>query len=59
MMTSVTTIKIFSKYIHFEDDKSHFKGHMIKRILHKWSFHIKFITLALGSFYKFHMMALV
>ena len=35
--------------------KSYFKGHMIKRILHSWSFHMKFIKLAKGSFNKFHM----
>ena len=31
------------------------KGHMINRILHSWSFHMKFIKLAKGSFDKFHM----
>ena len=31
------------------------KGHMINRILHSWSFHMKFIKLAEGSFHKFHM----
>ena len=30
-------------------------SHMIKRILHSWSFHMKFIKLAKGSFNKFHM----
>ena len=31
------------------------KGHMINRILHSWSFHMKFMKLAEGSFHKFHM----
>ena len=35
--------------------KSHFKGHRINRILHSWSFHMKFMKLAEGSFHKFHM----
>ena len=28
---------------------------MIIRILHLWSFHMKFMALAKGSFHKFHM----
>ena len=35
--------------------KTHLKGNMINRILHSWSFHMKFIKLAEGSFGKFHM----
>ena len=35
--------------------KSHLKGQMINRILHSWSFHIKFIKFAKGSYNKFHM----
>ena len=31
------------------------KGHMINRILHEWSFLMKFMKLAEGSFHKFHM----
>ena len=31
------------------------KRHMINRILHSWSFHMKFMTLAEGLFHKFHM----
>ena len=31
------------------------KGHMINRILHSWSFHMKFMKQAYGSFHKFHM----
>ena len=35
--------------------KTFLKGHMINRILHSWSFHMKFIKLAEGSFENFHM----
>ena len=35
--------------------KSHLKGHMINRILHSGSFHLKFMKLAEGAFHKFHM----
>ena len=35
--------------------KSHLKGHMINRILHSWSFYMKFMKLAEDSFHKFHM----
>ena len=35
--------------------KSHLKGHMINRILHSWSFHMKFMKLAEDLFHKFHM----
>ena len=31
------------------------KGHMINRILHSLSFHVRFMKLAKGSFHKFHM----
>ena len=31
------------------------EGHMINIILHSWSFHMKFMILAEGSFYKFHI----
>ena len=37
----------------FKAIKSHFKGHVINRILHSWSFHMKFMKLAEGSFHKF------
>ena len=36
--------------------KSSFKGHMINRSLHSWSFQMKFMKRAFGSFHKFHMM---
>ena len=32
-----------------------FKDHMINRILHSWSFQIKFMKLAECSFHKVHM----
>ena len=35
--------------------KTLLKGHMIKGILHSWSFHIKLSKLAEGSIDKFHM----
>ena len=35
--------------------KSILWGHMINRILHSWSFNMKFMKLAEGSFHKFHM----
>ena len=43
------------KCVHFKSDKTYFRSHMIKRILHSWSFYMKFIKLAQGSFNKFHM----
>ena len=35
--------------------KSLLKGHMIKRILHLWSFLMKFMKLAEDSFHTFNM----
>ena len=35
--------------------KSHFKCHMINRIIHSWSFYIKFMKHSEGLFRKFHM----
>ena len=53
VMTSVTTmLNNFNIY----KTKNRLKSsHMIKRILHSWSFHMKFMKLAEGSFNKFHM----
>ena len=31
------------------------KGHMKNRLLHSWSFHMKFMKLVKDSFHKFHM----
>ena len=42
--------------VHFEGDEiPFFKGRMVNRILHLWSFHMTFMKLAEGSFYKFRM----
>ena len=46
----LTEIKFILKAI-----KSHLKGQMVKRVLHSWSFHMKCMKLAEGSFHKFHM----
>ena len=35
--------------------KSHFKNHMINKILHSSSLHMKFVKRAFGEFHKFHM----
>ena len=54
--TSVTTMLIFvGNMSTLKAINSYLRSHMIKRILHSWSFHIKFIKLAEGSFNKFHM----
>ena len=54
--TSVTTMLIFIGNMSIlKAIKSYLRSHMIKRILHSWSFHMKFIKLAEGSFNKFHM----
>ena len=56
LTTSVSTmhflieIKLILKAI-----KSSLKGHMINKILHSWSFYMKFMKLAKGSFHKFHV----
>ena len=54
MTTSVTTMHCFIEIMSTLKAKS-FESHMINRILHEWSFHMKFIKLAEGSFDKFHM----
>ena len=59
----VTSLTSFVSTMHFLIEimlllkaiKSFLKGHMINRILHEWSFHMKFMKLAEGSFNKFHM----
>ena len=35
--------------------KTHLKRHVINRILRSWSFHMKFMKLAKGSFHKYHI----
>ena len=42
--------------VYFEGNKILFlKGHIMNRILQLWSFHLKFMKLTEGSFYKFHL----
>ena len=54
LTTSVTTMLIFIGNLSIlKAIKLYLRGHMIKRILHSWSFHMKFIKLAKGSFNKF------
>ena len=58
LMTSVTTMLIFIENMSTfkaKRVKFFFKSHMIKRILHSLSFHMKFIKLAEGSYNKFHI----
>ena len=53
---SITTMQIFMEINKlFKAIKQHLKGQMINRILHLWSFPIKFINLTKGLFNKFHM----
>ena len=47
---SVKNVNLHLKYVHFEGDKTYFIGHMIKGILHSWSFHMKFIKFAESLF---------
>ena len=55
LTTSVTTMLNFiGNMSTLKMIKSYLRSHMIKRILHLWSFHMKFIKLAEGSFNK-HM----
>ena len=57
MTTSVTTMHCFIEIMStLNAIKDPFESHnMIHRILHSWSFYMKFIKLAEGSFDKFHM----
>ena len=59
------TDNISSKCFHIEirfylkEIQSHFRQilvhHIINRIFHSWSFHMKFMKLAEGSLHKFHV----
>ena len=49
-MRFLTEILLTSKAIKF-----HLKDPMINRILHSWSFHMKFMKLAKNWFHKFHV----
>ena len=56
LTTSVSAIRFLAEIILIlKAIKLHLKGHMINRILHSWSFHMKFMKLAEGWFHKFHM----
>ena len=56
LTTSVSTMRFLLEILStLKAIKSSFKDHMINRILHLWSFHMKFMKLAEGSFHKFHM----
>ena len=53
---SVSTMRLPSEMVFiWKAIKSYKKGHMINRIVHSWSFHMKFMKLAEGSFHKFHI----
>ena len=53
---SVTTMLIFNGNMStLKAVKLYFRSDMIKGNLHLWSFHMKFFTLAKGSFNKFRM----
>ena len=59
-VTSLTTFMstmrfLIEKMFILKAIKYHFKGHMINRILHSWSFHMKYMKLAVSEFHKFHM----
>ena len=56
LTTSVSTMVFLLEMLSsLKAIKSIFKSHMINRILHSWSFHMKFMKFAEGSFHKFHM----
>ena len=56
LTTSMSTMRFLIEIIFIlKAIKYHFEGHMINRVLHSWSFHMKFMKLAEGSFHKFHM----
>ena len=57
----VTSLTVFVSTMRFHIEvmfilkaiKSHLKGHMINRILHSWSFHMKCMKLAKARFKNF------
>ena len=56
LTTSVSTMRFLAEImLILWAIKSHLKGRMINRILHSWSFHMKFMKVAEGSFHKSHM----
>ena len=56
LTTSISTRRFIIEIVFtLSGIKPHLKGHLINKILHSWSFHMKFMKLAEGSFHKFHM----
>ena len=55
LTTSLSTMCFLVNMFNLKAIKSNFKGHIINRILHSWSFHMKFMKLAQGLFHKFLM----
>ena len=56
LTTSVSTMRFLLEILSIlKAFNTILKGHMINRILHSWSFHMKFMKLAEGSFHKFHI----
>ena len=55
LTTSVSTMRFLFEILSIlKAIKSSLKGHMINRISHSLSFHMKFMKQAKGSFHKFH-----
>ena len=57
LTTSVSTMRFLTGKcsLIFKAINPILKDHMFNRILHPWSFHMKFMKLAEGSFHKFHI----
>ena len=56
MTTSVSAMRFLLQiFFILKAIKSIFKESYDKKILHSWSFHMKFMKLAEGSFHKFYM----
>ena len=53
LSTSVSTMHFIKIMLILKAIKSFLKGHMINRILHSWSFHMKFKKLATACFINF------
>ena len=54
-VTSFTTSVSTVRFLFYKSENPILKGHMINRILHSWSFHMKFMELAECLFHKSHM----
>ena len=55
LTASVSTMRFHIELIILKAINPVLKDHTINRILHSWSFHMKFTILAKGSFHKFHI----